>query len=480
MATIEKMPEKISIPYNIIFLLPGPYIYEDRCQTYIKKGSFFSYREPIEELYAASYLQSLGMTCHIIHAGAENLNELNILKRIGQLHPHVVVISTTYPGYHLDLSYAQKIKHLFPQCMIIARGGQMNFVNRFQILNQFKSLDIIIRGHTGLMIEQIMSNTNWQDIQGMTFKKNNQVIETENAPYNNIWQVCTYPNRDLLNQKLYISPGTGLPMATIVGNSGCPHQCSYCITPSLSHGLFYERPISDILSEIHNCQTQYGIHDFLMYGETFTLKERWLKALCNQLIMHAPGIRWICNGRADTLNDSIVKLMKHAGCWGICIGAESASNATLNRVDKKITQRDIIQAVQACHNNKLITMVYFMIGFPWENKKDINETIRFARQLKSHLTEFFFPYPFPGTQLHHLFKNQLAREFHLPSPYPQQTPVYSISNITTPQLINIRNTARLKTIQYGKTMWALIKLIRKPFHYLRLGGKLILALRSIK
>jgi radical SAM superfamily enzyme YgiQ (UPF0313 family) len=58
---------------------------------------------------------------------------------------------------------------------------------------------------------------------------------------------------------------------------------------------------------------------------------------------------------------------------------------------------------------------YFLIGLPWETKQTVNDLIDFACELDPDVAEFFYVYPFPGTELHRLAVAEgLLREDELP------------------------------------------------------------------
>ncbi|ETR73782.1 MAG: hypothetical protein OMM_06737 [Candidatus Magnetoglobus multicellularis str. Araruama] len=212
--------------------------------------------------------------------------------------------------------------------------------------------------------------------------------------------------------------------------------------------------------------------DFLMYGDTFTVSREWLIDLCGQLTEKTTGIRWVCNARADTLDHQVVSAMKGAGCCGISIGAESASKTSLARIKKNHSIDDINNAVHLCNQNDIISLVYFLIGFPWETKKDILETLNFAKGLNC-LIEIFFPYPYPGTTLHAEAIGKGLISDVSPPKYPQQTPVFIPHGMTRQELINYRNRARMSNIFNKKAACLLIKQSKTMHLLYRIVGSVI-------
>jgi len=102
--------------------------------------------------------------------------------------------------------------------------------------------------------------------------------------------------------------------------------------------------------------------------------------------------------------------MKRAGCFAVGIGAESGSEDTLRMIKKNITKEQVRDAVNACKECGLQAYLFFIIGFPWETRKHISETVDFARELKGDAVNFSFPVPFRGTPLSGIYESLGLRE----------------------------------------------------------------------
>ena len=452
-------PRKIR---RVLFLLPGPYVYEDRCQSYIGKGSFFGYREPVEEMFAAGVLERLGLACRIIHAAPERLTRHGIKARIRAFTPDMVVISTTYPGHVEDLAWAPQIRKILPQAMILARGGQMAFVDRQDILSRFSCLDGVIRGETEFVLGNFFSTGAKALPPGFTIQVKGDITETHDPGLDNDIGSLPLPARHLLHRSLYRSPVTARPMATIAANRGCCHRCVFCPAHKVMGPLVRLRSPKSIVSELLYCKEHFGIRDFFMRGETFTASRKWLITLCLEIKKHAPGIKWMCNARADTLDMELAGIMKSAGLCGVSMGAESPDAKTLALIKKDLCFSDVQRAVHACQSHGIMTMVYFMMGFGWENSGDILRNLEIARNLKSDVTEYFFPYPLPGTELYESAQEQGLIQDKSPLPHSQQEPVFIPPDMTKKQLVLLRASARRGLVQNLRAARAVIRQASGP------------------
>jgi radical SAM superfamily enzyme YgiQ (UPF0313 family) len=82
----------------------------------------------------------------------------------------------------------------------------------------------------------------------------------------------------------------------------------------------------------------------------------------------------------------------------LSIGGESGSPRVLKRACKRIEPDDVVQTVRMLKRSRIISLVYFLIGLPGENRDTIRETLRFARRAGPDYVEFYPAMPYPGTR----------------------------------------------------------------------------------
>lgn len=69
---------------------------------------------------------------------------------------------------------------------------------------------------------------------------------------------------------------------------------------------------------------------------------------------------WGCNIRADSIDSSLVTLMKKAGCTRFFIGVESGNQKISNFMHKNITTNQIRKAVSLAHEHDIkTTLLHF-------------------------------------------------------------------------------------------------------------------------
>ena len=93
-----------------------------------------------------------------------------------------------------------------------------------------------------------------------------------------------------------------------------------------------------------------------------------------------------------------------AGCYVIGFGIESGTQESLNKSKKGTTIESAERAIRLCKKNRIKSYMLFMIGFPWEDKKMIKQTINFAKKLDGDFVDFNVAYPYPGSEMYEMAK----------------------------------------------------------------------------
>jgi radical SAM superfamily enzyme YgiQ (UPF0313 family) len=170
-----------------------------------------------------------------------------------------------------------------------------------------------------------------------------------------------------------------------------------------------------VVAELKECVEQHGIRSFLFRSDLFTAKKKWVVELCQEIKKQGLDISWSCNSRVDTIEEDMLREMKEAGCWLIAFGVEHGDPEMLELMRKQLEYEKIEPAIRACRNVGIRSSVYFLIGLPWENRATFEKTKAFARQLDPDFVEFFYTYPFYGTEYYRTAVEEgLLQEGELP------------------------------------------------------------------
>jgi radical SAM superfamily enzyme YgiQ (UPF0313 family) len=134
----------------------------------------------------------------------------------------------------------------------------------------------------------------------------------------------------------------------------------------------------------------------------------WLVRLCNEMIGRKINeeVVFDCNFRFDYFTSKNCELMKKAGFRKLILGIESASERTIDILDKSLTREQIVEGCKMASSAGLQPHLTMMVGYPWETKEDAYQTLELARYLMNeglaHHLQATVVMPYPGTPLFHL------------------------------------------------------------------------------
>jgi radical SAM superfamily enzyme YgiQ (UPF0313 family) len=232
----------------------------------------------------------------------------------------------------------------------------------------------------------------------------------------------------------------------MICSRGCPFRCSYCINSGRSIGIRYRSPES-IVNEIRFLKNAYNIDDFSFGDEIFTVNRRKAIEICEAIA--AENVTWVTSCRADGIDETLLRMMKNAGCRMVLIGFESGSKKILRSMNKHSSPEDYHEAVKILRKSGVKFYGNFMIGMPEETRETVEETEKFCVENKlifggSYVT------PFPGSQLYDDVKYMIADEkkylFSLAKMNFSKRPVVNLTRMSTNELVKLRSRLVIKSI----------------------------------
>lgn len=385
---------------KILLINPPTGLYDraDRCQAPIKDEGIEMIRPPMDLAYMAAMVEKAGGKAIIRDYPAERKSFLDLKVDLVEIKPDILILSATTPTLDLDLKACELAKKITPKILTVAKGAHF-YVFDQEVLKKFSDLDIVIRGEAELVVYDLVQEKKLSRIEGITFRQGKKIIRNSERTFVKNLDDLPFPARHLLKSDLYCFPDTTLPYALILSGRGCPGGCIFCLVGKVSGKKVRIRSVESMLNEISECVEKYNIKTFFFRADTFTWDKNWVKEFCQEIVKKNLKIRWGTNSRVDTLDMEMAIMMKKAGCDIIGLGVESGSQEILKKMKKGINLIQARKAVEVCQKAGLKTLLFFVLGMPWDNKETIEQTITFAKGLSGTFYNFSLAYPFPGTDL---------------------------------------------------------------------------------
>jgi radical SAM superfamily enzyme YgiQ (UPF0313 family) len=245
---------------------------------------------------------------------------------------------------------------------------------------------------------------------GIWYRENGKIKNTGNFVLNHDLNLLPFIDRDLTKWYIYAykngnfkrTPGT----YTMVGrdcwwrrNGGC----TFCAWTVL-YPTFRARKPELLVNEIGSLVEKYKIREVFDDTGTFPVGE-WLTRFANLMIERKLNekIYFSCNMRFGALNEEDYQLLAKAGFRMLLYGLESASQKTLDMINKGVTVERIVKEIQWASNARLEPHITIMVGYPWETREDAWSTFKLAKYFFekgwAKTLQVTVVIPYPGTKL---------------------------------------------------------------------------------
>jgi len=467
-------------PARKILLIDPPtglYIREDRCQAPARDIGITTMRPPVELAYAAGVLEKEGFRCMMRDYPTEGGHWRDFERDVASFEPDMLIINTTTPTVDEDMFACSLAKKIRPDILTVARGAHF-LVYDEEVLGRYSHLDVVLRKEGELTACEIAHGRELRDIAGMTFRSGQSIIRNEDRPFIGDLDALAFPARHLMRNSSYVRLDTGEPQATIQASRGCPQQCVFCTANKLSGTKIRRRSPAGICDEMEECVAKYSIRNFFLRADTFTHDKAWSQEVCREILARGLEISWVCNTRADTLDEEQLSLMKRSGCYAMTMGIESGNQGILDKAKKGITLEQVRRAVRLCKKNDIFLDGYFLIGLPWDTRATVRDSLEFALELDLDAADFFIAYPFPGTELFDMARARgLFNPGDLKASRPYAEPVLRTFELSARDLAEMRKEMFRRFYLRPKYILKTLKRFRSPDRLkncLRVGARIVL------
>lgn len=396
-----------------IYLLNPPYFrHFGRGARWQDTGRGGTLYYPIWLSYAAAILEPRNQI-RLVDAPAWDWDLMDVIDDINVFEPDMVVIDSSFPSLNNDIHVAESIKEKYPDSINVLVGPPTTQYPD-KILKS-DGIDIIVRGEYDFALNElsqnIKRNLNYSEIQGISFKKGNQIIHNKDKILSTSEDLDTIPFVSKIYQK-YLNIGdyflgqSLFPEVQIFTGRGCPNHCTFCSWPQTLMGRKYRtRNISNVLDEVEWIQKNLDIKEIFFEDDTFTVDKNRVVEFCNGYQQRKLKIIWACNARVDTLDLNTMKLMKKANCRLLISGFESGSQEILDSIRKGTTLDQIREFSSNAKKAGLLVHGDFIIGLPGETKETIELTKTLIQDIKPDILQVAVASPFPGTEFYNWCKS---------------------------------------------------------------------------
>lgn len=384
---------------------------------------------PLGLAYLAGYLEKNKHQVEILDAlalGRDNvktggkmtrvgLSNSQIKKAITSFKPDLIGVSVMFTAFANDAHEVAKIVKEVSRKIIIVFGGAHVSIDPKAVVKD-ENVDFAIKGEGEIsflnLVRALEGSKGYEQIAGLSFRKGKRIISNLPGPLIKNLDELPFPARHLLPMKLYSlkkdSFSMRFPTTTMITSRGCPGKCVYCSIHSVWGYSWRGRSAKNVVDEIKHLVDEYGIKEIYFQDDSMSVSKKRMNEICDEIIRSGIDIRWTTpNGIAHwSLDKKLLDKMKKAGCYRITFGIESGNPEIRRWVGKPYSLRQAKELTQYANRIGMWTIATNIIGFPYETKQQIEDTVDFAIDSDVDFALFFRLGPRPGTLVYEIFKKE--------------------------------------------------------------------------
>ena len=266
-------------------------------------------------------------------------------------------------------------------------------------------IDVVVFGEGETVIQKLLKS--WQvgtplkNVPGVAFYDENRYVETgEPVPVVD-FDDQPLPDFSLLRYarlKIY-------PVGSV---RGCNMNCEFCAVKDATRCATPQR----MLAQISNVVETRGCSKFFDVSDHFVENHERVAEFCRMLIDYQKkkNVRvkiTIQTRLNDARHPKLLKLMKKAGIYHVCIGFESPIDEELAVMRKGYRSKDMLEWTRTFHRNGFFVHGMFIFGYPQKEDQKISISLQektrrfreFIRKTRLDTAQVLLPVPLPGTGL---------------------------------------------------------------------------------
>lgn len=384
-----------------IILVPSFNVVERRIEPYVPYG--------LLSLQAAA--QTSGKDVELFALPDDVLDEVfstsdHIVERIFEMLPKDSVdiygFSAVCNTSHITLDLADRIRSALPRCKIVIGGPYGTKISE-DLLRAFPFIDAVATGEGEATIERMVLSGSISEALAAPGLVGREIKAAPQLAIENLDRlpfVGTDTYYSWLDSVRRIVPeGAATPLEA---TRGCPLKCSFCSTKQVWGASVRRKSARHLTDEMRLISARTGQKFFSLIGDNVGVPRAPFLQFCSEMISLETEFTWGCSLKMDKLRPEHLDTMHAAGCRAIFIGLESASQQTLDAVNKT-AQIDIeLQMVRSAISKGMHVETSFIIGFPWETEQDIKDTYELHCALLEEgafRSQVSLLSPIPGTEI---------------------------------------------------------------------------------
>lgn len=375
---------------------------------------------PLGLLYISSHLKALGFGVGIFDSTFHSFHEF--VDRVRLERPSVV-------GIYCNLMTKATVLRMIGACRelrcTVVLGGPEPPDHATAYLAH--GADFVVIGEGELTLAELLPrllarplSRDLADVAGLVFHdESGSLVRTPPRPLIPKLDAQPRPDREAIDIDLYLGAWRahhGMGSVSVLTARGCPYTCRWC-----SRSVFGEthrrRSARNVADEVEWIVERYR-PDMLWYADdVFTIHHGFIFGFAEEMARRGLKIPFECISRADRVNEDVAGALSRLGCSRVWLGSESGSQRILDAMDRRVTVGQIRRATQILKARGISVGMFVMLGYPGEERADIEATIAHLKSAAPDLFLTTVAYPIKGTP----YYDEVQGRLRSPGPWSTST-----------------------------------------------------------
>ncbi len=299
-----------------------------------------------------------------------------ILSLFDPMDYEIIGLSTIGVVLPITICLLEKINLINPGSVIVLGGRHASSLCK-EVLKDFPMVDAVVVGEGEVTFAEMMrtfkrSAEDWQGIPGVMIRS---------APFQRRELIRNLDELPLFEYDPERYKRDSEHVIRVEALRGCFSKCKFCSATQFWQNQVRRKSPARLVEEIAYLSRLTNTAKVMLLGDNFSTPIKSLRETCDHIAKAGANVKWTCALRIGDLEKEDLKLMKDSVCCGICVGVESASQTTLDRIGKKIDLANTIRMIEQARNFGIKILASQIVGFPWETEEDVIATLKLHSRL---------------------------------------------------------------------------------------------------
>jgi anaerobic magnesium-protoporphyrin IX monomethyl ester cyclase len=334
------------------------------------------------EYVATSARGHVGKTTLLDLRYEKDLQDVDRLKDFIQKEIDILCVGI---GWDRQFKEICGLMNLMPSDIPLIVGGYVATEKVEELFQRCPNMHVVVRGEGEETIKEILEGIAFEDILGISYRKNGKVIHNGHRPLPDIDEIA-FPDRSLRRNEYRLTLNginiANLGFDTVLSARGCPYDCKFCtfkLNPLGQKRDYSARSVESVIKEIEEISA--GI--ILFSDENFSVDPRRAEKICDLIIERKIKKRFIAQTRIEIAKyPGLLEKMVKAGFKTLLIGIESPHDRILFMLNKGFDSDTVRKYFKTLKKYNMFYHGYFIYGNITETEEEMLYIAKFAKEIE--------------------------------------------------------------------------------------------------